>query len=199
MKYRPLNVAGAYEFTPQSFPDERGVFVSPYQEEAFVAALGHKLFPVAQTNHSRSRRGVLRGIHFTLTPPGTAKYVYCASGSAIDIIVDIRVGSPTFGKWDSAVLDPLDFRAMYFPPGVGHAFLALEDDTVMSYMISSPYVAAHELAIDPLDPDIGLEFPSDLTLIQSERDSVAPTLAQAAELGLLPEYRVSQAIGDTFR
>jgi epimerase EvaD len=199
MKSRRLAVEGAFEFTPQVFPDERGVFVSPYQEAAFTEALGHPLFPVAQSNHSNSRRGVLRGIHFTVTPPGTAKYVYCARGRAIDIIVDIRVGSPTFGRWDSAVLDPETFRSMYFPPGVGHAFIALEDDTVMSYMLSERYVAQNELALDPLDPAIGLDIPADLELIRSERDLEAPTLAEAEAAGLLPEYATCLKIEDAFR
>ncbi|GAA4236136.1 epimerase EvaD [Streptosporangium album] len=199
MKSRSLAVEGAFEFTPQVFPDERGIFVSPFQEAAVVEALGHPLFPVAQTNHSNSKRGVLRGIHFTVTPPGTAKYVYCARGQAIDIIVDIRVGSPTFGQWDSALLDQESFRAMYFPPGVGHAFIALEDDTVMSYMLSSPYIAENELALSALDPAIGLLIPEGLDLIQSERDTVAPTLAQAQAAGLLPEYQKCLEIEDAFR
>ncbi|MEV7008643.1 dTDP-4-dehydrorhamnose 3,5-epimerase [Streptosporangium sp. NPDC051022] len=199
MKSRRLAVEGAFEFTPNVFPDERGLFVSPFQEAALVEALGHPLFPVAQSNHSKSRRGVIRGIHFTVTPPGTAKYVYCANGSAIDIVVDIRVGSPTFGRWDSVLLDQKAFRAMYFPPGVGHAFIALEDDTVMSYMLSEPYVAENELALTPFDPAIGLEIPEGLETIQSERDTAAPTLAEARAAGLLPEYDKCLRIEDTFR
>ncbi|MDF5759272.1 dTDP-4-dehydrorhamnose 3,5-epimerase family protein [Spongiactinospora sp. TRM90649] len=188
MSWRPLAVEGAIEFTPDVFPDDRGYFLSPYQEPAFRQATGHALFPVAQTNHSRSRRGVARGIHFTLTPPGQAKYVYCPRGRAVDIVVDIRVGSPTFGKWDAVLMDQDDFRALYFPVGLGHAFLALEDDTVMSYMVSSSYVAAHELAINPLDPDLGLPIPDDPPALTSPRDTIAPTLAQALEQGLLPDY-----------
>ncbi len=199
MKSRRLAVEGAFEFTPDIFPDERGLFVSPFQQAALVEALGHPLFRVAQSNHSNSRRGVLRGIHFTATPPGTAKYVYCARGRAIDIVVDIRVGSPTFGRWDSVLLDQEAFRAMYFPPGVGHAFIALEDDTVMSYMLSEPYVAENELALSALDPALGLDIPEGLELIQSERDTVAPTLAQAEAAGLLPEYGKCLQIEDTFR
>ena len=97
MKVRELAVAGALEFTPNVFPDERGYFLSPFQGPAFSEATGNTHFPVAQTNHSRSKRGVVRGVHYTLTPPGCAKYVYCPKGSALDIVVDIRVGSPTFG------------------------------------------------------------------------------------------------------
>lgn len=188
MTARPLAVVGAYEFTPRIFPDERGIFVAPFQEPVFAEAVGRPLFPVAQSNHSRSRRGVVRGVHYTVTPPGTAKYVYCPSGRAIDIVVDIRVGSPTFGKWDSVVLDPVDFRAAYLPVGVGHAFVALEDDTVMSYLLSDSYVAENELALSPTDPALGLPLPGAAEAILSARDLAAPTFAEARKRGLLPSY-----------
>ncbi|MGW6599919.1 dTDP-4-dehydrorhamnose 3,5-epimerase family protein [Streptomyces sp. NPDC055036] len=188
MEIRELAVEGAVEFTPRVFPDERGLFVSPFQEAAFEKAVGHRLFRTAQTNHSRSRRGVVRGVHFTVTPPGTAKYVYCAQGAALDIVIDIRVGSPTYGQWDAVLLDPVDFRAMYFPLGVGHAFVALADDTVMSYMLTSGYVAENELALSALDPALGLPIPADIDPVMSERDMAAPTLAEARAAGLLPDY-----------
>ncbi|MFE9674859.1 dTDP-4-dehydrorhamnose 3,5-epimerase family protein [Streptomyces sp. NPDC006259] len=188
VQFRELAVSGAFVFTPPVFEDDRGLFTSPFQEPAFVAALGHPLFRVAQSNHSRSRRGTVRGIHYTVTPPGVAKYVYCARGRAIDIVVDIRVGSPTFGRWDSSVLDPEGFSAMYFPVGVGHAFVALEDDTVMSYMLSGSYEAEHELALSALDPELGLPIPEDLEPLLSVRDRAAPRLAQVRAEGGLPEY-----------
>ncbi|WP_066947927.1 dTDP-4-dehydrorhamnose 3,5-epimerase family protein [Streptomyces lushanensis] len=187
MRTRALAVAGAFEFTPEVYSDERGTFVSPLQHSAFVAAVGHGL-TVAQTNHSRSARGVLRGIHFTTTPPGQAKYVYCARGRAMDVVVDIRVGSPTFGRWDVVHMDPRTFRAAYFPVGVGHAFLALEDDTVMSYLVSSAYRAELEQAIDPFDGSLGLPWPQDMEFVISGRDKVAPGLAQAEAAGGLPRY-----------
>jgi len=188
---RKLAVEGAIEFTPRVFPDDRGLFVSPFQEEAFAEAHGSPLFPVAQTNHSMSKRGVVRGIHYTVTPPGIAKYVYCARGRALDIIVDIRVGSPTFGKWDAVLMDQRDFRTMYFPVGVGHAFVALEDDTVMSYMLSAGYVAQNELALSALDPALGLPIGTEVEPTLSERDQAAITLAEAERQGLLPDYATS--------
>lgn len=194
MKAEELAVEGALVFTPEVFPDQRGLFVSPFQQQAFTRAHGAPLFRVAQTNHSMSRRGVVRGVHYTVTPPGTAKYVYCASGEAIDIVVDIRVGSPTFGKWDAVRVDPREFRAVYFPVGVGHAFIALADDTVMSYMLAEPYVAEYEKGIDVLDPQLGLPVPEDIEPILSERDSVAPGLAEAEAAGLLPRYEECLAI-----
>lgn len=188
MQVRALTVDGAFEFTPKVFPDDRGLFVSPLQQDAFRDTIGHPSIPVAQTNHSRSRRGVVRGVHYTVTPPGTAKYVYCARGKSLDIVVDIRVGSPTYGRWDAVLLDQQDFRSVYFPVGVGHAFVALEDETVMSYLLTSPYVPEYEMSISVLDPALGLPIPAGLDLVQSERDSVAQTMEEARQAGLLPDY-----------
>lgn len=152
---------------------------------------------MAQTNHSRSRRGVVRGVHFTATPPGTAKYVYCARGRALDIVVDIRVGSPTFGRWDAVLLDQRDFRSVYLPVGVGHAFVALEEDTVVSYLLSRAYVPEHELALSALDPALGLPIPDDTPPLLSDRDQAAPTLAEAGERGLLPDYAACRSLEHT--
>ncbi|WP_037311086.1 dTDP-4-dehydrorhamnose 3,5-epimerase family protein [Amycolatopsis orientalis] len=191
MQARKLAVEGAIEFTPRVFPDDRGLFVSPFQEEAFAEARGGPLFRVAQTNHSMSKRGVVRGVHYTMTPPGIAKYVYCARGSVLDIVVDIRVGSPTFGRWDAVLLDQRDHRAMYFPVGVGHAFVALEDDSVMWYMLSASYVPRNELALSALDPALDLPIDASVEPILSDRDKVAITLAEAERQGLLPDYATS--------
>ncbi|MFC9975250.1 dTDP-4-dehydrorhamnose 3,5-epimerase family protein [Spirillospora sp. NPDC127200] len=194
MQARELTVAGAFEFTPKTFPDERGLFLSPFQAEAFREATGHAFLPVAQSNHSRSGRGVVRGVHYTATPPGTAKYVYCPRGRSLDIVVDIRVGSPTFGRWDAVELDQTAFRAIYLPVGVGHAFVALEDDTVMSYMLSHRYVAEYEMALSALDPALGLPIPTGVELVRSRRDLAAPPLAEAEAAGLLPDYGVSRGL-----
>ncbi|MFI6517010.1 dTDP-4-dehydrorhamnose 3,5-epimerase family protein [Spirillospora sp. NPDC050679] len=194
MQARELTVAGAFEFTPKTFPDERGLFLSPFQAEAFREATGHAFLPVAQSNHSRSCRGVVRGVHYTATPPGTAKYVYCPRGRSLDIVVDIRVGSPTFGRWDAVELDQTAFRAIYLPVGVGHAFVALEDDTVMSYMLSHPYVAEQEMALSALDPALGLPIPAGVELVRSRRDLAAPPLAEAEAAGLLPDYEASRGL-----
>ncbi|MEU6605311.1 dTDP-4-dehydrorhamnose 3,5-epimerase family protein [Streptomyces shenzhenensis] len=188
MQSRQLAVDGAFEFRPKIFTDERGLFVSPFQETAARQALGHPLFPVAQTNHSLSRRGTIRGAHYTLTPPGIAKYVYCARGRALDIVIDVRVGSPTYGLSETVLLDQ-DFRAVYFPVGVAHAFVALEDRTVMSYMLSGEYVPQNELALSVFDPVLELPLPTDFEPVMSERDLAAPTLETAEKSGTLPDYR----------
>lgn len=191
MKARKLAVEGAIEFTPRAFSDDRGVFATPFQQSVFETAKGAPFFPVAQSNHSVSRRGVVRGIHYTGAPPGAAKYVYCASGRSLDIVVDIRTGSPTYGHWDAVLLDPEELRAVYLPVGVGHAFVALTDHTVMSYLTSTPYVADNELALSPLDPALGLPIPEDIEPLLSERDTRALTLEEAAARGLLPSYEHS--------
>lgn len=194
MRSRELAVAGAFEFMPTAFPDERGYFVSPFQEGAFWEAIGKPLFPVTQTNMSMSRLNAVRGIHFTTTPPGGAKYVHCARGRTIDIVVDIRVGSPTFGRWDAVLMDQESFRCCYFPVGVGHAFVALEDNSVMCYMLSQSYVAHWELALSALDPDLGLPIPDVIEPILSDRDRVAPTLGEARDMGILPDYEQCMAL-----
>jgi epimerase EvaD len=194
VKARKLAVDGALEFTPQVFRDPRGLVVAPYHEAAFAAARERPLFPVAQTLHSESRRSVVRGVHFTRTPPGSAKYVYCAAGAALDIVVDIRMGSPTFGRWDAVHLDRRTFRSLYVPVGVGHAFVALEDSTVMCYLLSAVYVPDDELALSPLDPQLGLPIPGGVDPVLSERDEFAPGLRQAEADGLLPDYRECQEI-----
>jgi 5-epimerase len=188
VKSRPLSVPGVFLFVPEVFADQRGVFVSPYEEAAFVEVAGHPLFPVAQTSQSTSRRGSVRGVHYTLAPPGTARYVCCTRGRVLDFVIDLRVGSPTFGTWDQTELDGETYRSVYFPPGIGHAFVAMEDDTVVTYLMSERYVKENELAIAPFDPAIGLPLPAVPAPLQSDRDRLAPTLDQAQELGLLPDY-----------
>ncbi|WP_155072464.1 dTDP-4-dehydrorhamnose 3,5-epimerase family protein [Streptomyces taklimakanensis] len=183
-----MEVDGALEFTPVVHHDDRGLFVSPFQETAFARAQGGPLFPVAQASHSRSRRGVVRGVHFTSPPASVAKYVSCPQGEVLDIVVDVREGSPTFGYWEAVRLDQHTSRALYLPPGVGHAFVALRDDTVVSYLLSAEYVAEHERAISVWDPQLGLPIPTDTEPVLSARDRAAPTLAEARAAGILPRY-----------
>lgn len=192
MQVRELAVRDAFEFTPRSFPDTRGVFVAPYQEEPFVKAIGFPL-RLAQSNHSRSRRGSIRGLHYADVPPGQAKYVYCPSGALLDLVVDIRVGSPTYGAYDVSRLDPENFRALYIPEGVAHAFVALEDDSVISYLCSTGYNPAAEHGINPMDPALNLPWPTDVEPLLSEKDAAAPTLAEAEAAGMLPTYEACAA------
>jgi epimerase EvaD len=192
MEVRELAVPGTFEFTPRVFPDDRGLFVCPFEEESFLKAVGHPL-RLAQTNHSRSRRGVVRGMHFADVPPGQAKYVYCPQGALLDVVLDIRVGSPTFGVWDAVRLDPVEFRAVYVPEGVAHGVMALEDDSVISYLCSTGYNPGREHGLDPLDPAVALPWPADIEIVMSGKDRAAPSLAAAKESGLLPSYADCQA------
>jgi len=185
---REMTVGGAFAAATPAFPDDRGVFLSPLLASQFEGAAGQPMFPLAQVSYSVSRRGVVRGVHFTATPPGCAKYVYCPQGRALDIVVDLRVGSPTFGRHDSIVLDREHCPAVYFPVGVGHLFVALEDDTVMNYLLSQEYRPENELAVSAFDPELALPIPQDIEPVMSPRDRDAPTLAEARAAGLLPLF-----------
>jgi epimerase EvaD len=187
MKARQLAVGGAWEFTPEVHADDRGIFVSPFEDAVFRAAVGSTLFAVAQGSTSVSRRGVCRGVHYAATRPGCAKYVHCSRGRVLDFVVDVRAGSPTFGQWDVVELGADTFRGVYFPPGLGHAFLAIEDDSTVCYLLSRGYLPADELAVSVRDPQLGLPIPEDALL--SERDRAAPTLDQALAAGRLPDYQ----------
>ncbi len=183
-----LSIEGAYAFTPPVHRDTRGLFASPYQEEPFTGATGGPLFPVRDVSHNRSARGVLRGVHYTTTPPGRAKYVYCPYGRVRDYLIDLRVGSPTFGARETTELSGDNCRALHIPVGVGHAFASLMDDSVVVYVMSGGYVPDNERALSALDPELGLTLPDGFDPVCSSRDLAAPTLAEAREQGLLPAY-----------
>ncbi|CAM3081811.1 dTDP-4-dehydrorhamnose 3,5-epimerase [Williamsia muralis] len=193
MLIEPLSIDGAWEITPKKFGDPRGLFMEAFRGDLLAEVIGHP-FDLQQANLSVSAAGVLRGVHFADVPPGQAKYVSCPKGAIFDVVVDIRVGSPTFGAWDGALLDDVDRRALYIGEGLGHAFVALEDNSVVTYLCSTGYNPAGEHGINPLDPAIGIEFPttardgSDLSFTLSDKDTAAPTLAEAEASGLLPEY-----------
>ena len=192
MQVRELAVPGALEITPRQFGDDRGTFLELFKDAAFAEATGHR-FDLVQVNCSVSHRGVLRGIHFADVPPGQAKYVTCVRGAVLDVAVDIRVGSPTFGQWDSVLLDTVDRRAIYLPEGLGHAFLALEDDSTVVYLCSTGYAPEREHEIHPLDPALAITWPNDIAALLSPKDEAAPTLAQAQLLGLLPDFAATNA------
>jgi dTDP-4-dehydrorhamnose 3,5-epimerase len=198
VQVRALKVPDTYEFSPPAFPDHRGRFVAPFQGEAFAEAVGHEL-TVAQVNHSVSARGVIRGMHFADVPPGQAKYVYCPAGSLIDFMVDVRVGSPTFGVWDSVRLDAEQLNAVYLAEGIGHGFVALEDGTQMIYLCSTGYNPGRERGFDPFDPEVGLPWPSDVEPVLSEKDRAAPGLSEARAAGLLPDYAECAAFYERLR
>ncbi len=198
MQVDELKVPGAWSFTPRQFPDPRGVFLEWFKADALEQVLGHRL-QVAQANHSVSARGTLRGVHFADVPPSQAKYVYCTRGAVLDVVVDIRVGSPTFGVSDSVLLDDVDRRGIYLSEGLGHAFLALTDDANVTYLCSAPYAPGREHGISPLDPALALPWPDDVEPLLSDKDAAAPTLEQARESGLLPDWDACQALYASLR
>ncbi len=186
MKFRELSIEGAWEVTPQQHGDPRGLFMEWYRFDHLAEVVGHPL-RMAQGNLSVSAKDVVRGIHFADVPPGQAKYVSCVRGAVLDVIVDLRVGSPTFGRSEFVRLDDVDRRSVYISEGLGHGFCALTDDATLSYVCSETYNPTGEHAVHPLDPDLAIEWPTDAPQL-SARDDAAPTLAQALETGLLPDY-----------
>jgi dTDP-4-dehydrorhamnose 3,5-epimerase len=188
VQIRELSIPDAYEITPILRGDDRGVFLEWYRHDRLEEAVGHSL-TLRQGNTSVSRRGVVRGIHFAELPPGQAKYVTCLRGAVLDFAIDVRVGSPTFGQWDTVLLDDVDRRAIYLAEGLGHAFVALTDDATVSYLVTDTYNPSREHAVNPLDEQIALRFPAEAgEPLLSPKDLEAPSLAEAQQQGLLPRF-----------
>lgn len=191
MQVDALAIDGAFLFTPKLFGDERGAFSEQYKAPIVRETIGHD-FVLAQVNCSSSTPGVVRGIHYADVPPSQAKYVTCVKGTILDVIVDIRIGSPTFGEWTSVELNDQTRASVYLSEGLGHGFVALEDCTVM-YLCNEVYTPEREHEIHPLDPELGITWPGDGPFNLSPKDAAAPTLAEAAAAGLLPTYAACQA------
>ncbi|GAA3031878.1 dTDP-4-dehydrorhamnose 3,5-epimerase [Streptosporangium longisporum] len=187
MSMRPLGIDGAWVFEPKVYPDDRGSFHEWFREGDLREAAGQGM-SLAQANCSISRRGTLRGVHFADVPPSQAKYVTCVRGEVFDVVVDIRVGSPTFGRWEAVLLDDEEHRAVYISEGLGHAFMALSDDATVVYLCSEGYAPGREHGIDPMDAELGIEWPVGVKPLLSPKDASAPTLAEARRSGLLPRY-----------
>lgn len=198
MNARELAVPGAWEITPALHTDSRGLFFEWFTDAGFSAFAGHR-FDLKQANCSVSAAGVLRGVHFAQLPPSQAKYVTCLHGSVFDVVVDIRVGSPTFGQWDSVLLDDRTRRSVYLSEGLGHAFLALQDDSTVMYLCSESYNPGREHTIRATDPGLSINWPNTGELVLSERDAAAPTLDEVRAAGLLPTWDESQAFVDDLR
>lgn len=198
MQFRPLAIDGAWEITLARYGDARGEFMEVFKGSAFANATGRSL-EIKQVNTSVSAAGVVRGIHFAQVPPSQAKYVFCPRGAVIDYVVDIRVGSPTFGQWDSVLLDDTDRRAIFISEGLGHMFVSIEDCSTVTYLCSEPYAPGREFGVNPQCQTIGVEFPktardgSPLQLLLSEKDTVSPGLLTAKDEGILPDYTEQQA------
>lgn len=193
MQIRELNIPDSYEITPKQFGDDRGVFLEWYRFDRLEETIGHSL-NLRQANTSVSKRGVVRGIHFADIPVGQAKYVTATHGAVLDYVIDIRVGSPTFGQWDSVLLDDTDRRAVYLAEGLGHCFVSLTDNATVSYLVTDVFNPSREHGINPLDPDVALVFPKEAgEPLLSSKDTDAPGLAEAATSGLLPTWEATRA------
>jgi dTDP-4-dehydrorhamnose 3,5-epimerase len=186
MKLTPLDIEGVWLAESQVWSDDRGFFREWFKCEE-IKNVTRKDFKVEQANISLSSAGTLRGIHYSMAPQGQAKWVTCVSGTIQDVVVDIRSDSPTFGKWIEVELSGDSGKAVFISEGLGHGFLALEDNTSVAYLASSPFSPKNEFEINPLDQKIGINWEIDLSLLKiSEKDKNAPNLSECLDQGKLP-------------
>jgi len=178
---REMTVPGAWVVTPRVLTDARGAFTESFKASEFEKATGRPL-DLRQVNVSVSAAGVLRGIHYTEDPPGQAKYVTCVRGAFLDVVVDLRPGSPTFGHWDSVLIDDVNRRSVFLSEGLGHAILSLEDGSTVCYLCSLEYTPEADRDIDAFDPTLAIDWPrvgrdgTPLTYLRSPKDEAAPRL-----------------------
>lgn len=185
---RELHIKGAIHSIHNVHQDSRGIFREWYKESQFRSE--DLDFQISQANFSLSNRGVLRGIHYSISPKGQSKLVTCTFGEVLDVIVDLRIGSPTYLKVEKIPLRADSGDVLFIPSGVGHSFLVMSEVASVAYLTSSEFDPDNEKSVCPLDPALGLNWPSiDGTEIAlSERDANAPSLEAAIALGILPHY-----------
>ena len=186
MKLTPLDIEGAWLAESPVWSDDRGFFREWFKAEDILAETGIH-FSIQQANISHSQRGVVRGIHYSLAPQGQAKWITCTRGSIQDVIVDIRPNSNTFGQWIDVELKSDSGKAILINKGLGHGFLALEDNTEVAYLVSTTFSPTDEFEINPLDEILGINWTFDLDALKiSEKDKKAPALAVRLAEGKLP-------------
>jgi dTDP-4-dehydrorhamnose 3,5-epimerase len=178
MQRLPTRLPGLVLLAPRVHGDARGFFMETYRADAWTAAGVPTDF--VQDNHSRSRRGTLRGLHFQ-THPGQGKLVRCARGRVLDVVVDLRRGSPAFGEWESFQLDDEAGHQLFIPVGFGHGFCVLSETADFVYKCTAYYDAATEKGIRFDDPDVGVRWPEGVELLYSDRDRDAPRLSEIAD------------------
>jgi dTDP-4-dehydrorhamnose 3,5-epimerase len=186
MKAQPLKISGSWKIEFQKFDDNRGFFYESFKEEDFKKLIGRNL-NIKQTNTSSSSKGSVRGIHYALVPPSQAKLVQCQRGSIKDYVIDIRVGSPTFGQFEEIELNENSATAVFIEEGLAHAFVALENQTVVTYFVTEKYNPEREKGINPFDKTLNVKWP-DLELILSDKDKQAISLEESKAQGLLPSF-----------
>jgi dTDP-4-dehydrorhamnose 3,5-epimerase len=179
MKIKPLAISGAWTAQSEVWKDQRGFFREWFKHEEILRETGID-FSVKQANFSVSHKGVIRGIHYSLAPEGQSKWVTCVSGSIVDVVVDIRPESPTYKRVEYVTLTPENGASVLIQNGLGHGFIALEDNSGVSYLLSSPYSPDHELDISPVDEELKINWEDLLdlgtTFVFSEKDLNAPSL-----------------------
>ena len=187
MELTPLGIDGVWLAESPVWSDDRGFFREWFKSEDVKAATGRE-FGIEQANISVSSAGTLRGIHYSIAPRGQAKWITCVSGSIQDVIVDIRPDSKTFGQWIDVELKGDSGIAVLISEELGHGFLALKDNTAVAYLVSTPFSPTDEFEINPLDKKIGIKWGMDLSSLKiSEKDKIAPTLAERLAEGKLPK------------
>lgn len=179
MQIIPTNINGPVLIEPAVHRDDRGFFCETYRQEWHSAAGIAAAEEFIQDNQSRSGRGVVRGMHFHIGA-GVAKLVRCSRGKILDVLVDLRRGSPTYGEWEGFELDDVSMRSLYVPVGFAHGFCALSQAADVTYKQTGYYDAALERAIAWNDPEIAIQWPADIELFASPRDSAAPQLSEIA-------------------
>lgn len=179
MKTSPTPISDVLVIEPKVFGDSRGFFFESFNEEAFCRALGSSV-AFRQDNHSRSAKGVLRGLHYQVKQP-QGKLVRVVRGAVFDVAVDIRRSSPTFGKWAGVELTEDNQRQLWVPAGLAHGFLVLSDSADVLYKTTDYYAPQHERSIAWNDPAIGIRWPLGGEPILSAKDAVAPTMAEALD------------------
>jgi dTDP-4-dehydrorhamnose 3,5-epimerase len=184
MKTSALKISGSWIIEFQKFEDNRGYFYESFKDEDFQKQIGRQLL-IKQTNTSSSSKGSVRGIHYALVPPSQAKLVQCQRGSIKDYVIDIRVGSPTFGEFEEIALSENSPTAVFIEEGLAHAFVALENNTIVTYYVNEIYNPEREKGINPFDQTLNVKWP-DVELIISEKDKEAISLQEAKTQGLLP-------------
>lgn len=178
-------ISGVWTFTPKKFSDSRGEFFEWFQSQT-VFENNPKEFNLAQANCSTSKKNVLRGLHFASYPPGQAKYVTCLTGAIFDVFVDIRIGSPTFGKWGSVILDSSNPQMLYLPSGIAHGFMSLEDNSTVIYLCDQTYNSLNEHDINPFDENLKITWPVAESYLQSDKDLNAMSFIEAQKF--MPRY-----------
>lgn len=185
MKFTSIGIEGAWEIEQVRHGDDRGWFQESFKSSLFAEHTGVHFLP-AQSNISKSQAGTIRGIHYSIAPEGQGKLVTVMSGAIDDYVVDVRTDSPTFGQWRRIRLNASTPKAVLIDPHLGHAFQALEDETIVSYMVTAEFNPSVELALHPMCPHLSIQWDVTLTPRLSAKDSAAPNLSDARTNSSLP-------------